>query len=165
MRVDSAPFRTRTSVLAMKLLINREQMVQQAYSGLGEIANDMPCPGDPGYPDMPQRAQDIERAKSLLRTAGHEGLTITLNTSAQNGGMINSAQVFAEQAKAAGVTVNINIQDAATWSANHKEDQFKQNYWAAGLVGGSWSQRWSKGGRSNESWWRTQRVTRSTSSC
>jgi len=153
MRVDSAPFNDPNVRLAMKLLVDREQMVQQAYSGLGEIANDMPCPGDPGYPDLPQREQDIEQAKSLLKNAGYEGLTITLNTSAQNGGMVNSAQVYAEQAKAAGVTVNINIQDAATWSANHKEDQFKQNYWAAGLVGGSWSQRWSEGGRSNESLW------------
>jgi peptide/nickel transport system substrate-binding protein len=154
MRVDSKPFSDPNVRMAMKLIVDRKQMVEQAYSGYGQIANDMPCPGDPGYPKgIAQRAQDIEKAKSLLKAAGYEDLKITINTSAQNGGMTNSAQVFAEQAKKAGVTVDVNIQDAATWTAKHKTDQLKQNYWAAGLIGGAYAQRWTKAGASNDSGW------------
>lgn len=157
MRVDSKPFSDPNVRLAMKLLIDRKAMVQQAYGGYGQVANDMPCPGDPGYPkDLPQRDQDIDQAKSLLKAAGYEDLKITINTSAQNGGMTNSAQVFAEQAKKAGVTVNVNIEDAATWTAKHKSDQLKQNYWAAGLIGGAYAQRWSKDGGSNDTGWNDQ---------
>ena len=49
--------------------------------------------------------------KSLLKAAGREGLTITLWSSAAAPGMLNSATVFAQQAKAAGVTVNVNNGD------------------------------------------------------
>ena len=43
-------------------------------SGQGRVANDMYAPLDPGYnPSLPQRHQDIEQAKSLLKQAGQRG--------------------------------------------------------------------------------------------
>ena len=63
---------------------------------------------DPAYDtSIPQREQDIEQAKSLLKQAGEEGLTVELVCAEIAMGVVTSAQVFAEQAKAAGVTINL----------------------------------------------------------
>ncbi|MET7397026.1 ABC transporter substrate-binding protein [Dactylosporangium sp. NPDC005572] len=154
MRVDKKPFDDPNVRLAFKLIVDREAMLKQAYSGLGSIGNDMPHPATPGYPDLPQRKQDIEQAKSLLRAAGYgDGLTVNLQTSAQNGGMVDSAQVFAQQAAAAGVTVKIDNVDASSWTATHKAVAFKQNYWSGSTMGQTYAQRFLPTGGSNDSGW------------
>jgi peptide/nickel transport system substrate-binding protein len=81
MRVDEAPFNDVRVRQAFRLMVDRPQMIAQAYSGYGQIANDMPFPADPAYPDLTQRVQDIAQAKSLLKAAGHEGLAVTFATS------------------------------------------------------------------------------------
>ena len=59
--------------------------------------------------DLPQRVQDLEQAKSLLKQAGYDNnLTVELTCSTATGaGDVQAAQVFAQQAKGAGVTVNV----------------------------------------------------------
>ena len=63
---------------------------------------------DPSYNSgLAQRAHDPEQAKSLLKSAGVEGLNIDLVTSDIAQGSTAMATVFAQQAKDAGVTVNL----------------------------------------------------------
>ena len=58
----------------MRLIANRPQMVAQALSGHGKIGNDLYAPFDEAFAkSLPQRHQDIEKAKSLLKAAGQEG--------------------------------------------------------------------------------------------
>lgn len=117
---------------AMRLIIDRPQMLEQAYSGYGRVGNDMYSPFDPGYPnDLPQRQQDLEQAKSLLKQAGQEGLSITLNTSETVGGSaVAAAQVFAEQAKGAGVNVKVNkIDPSVYWGDNYLKYTFAQTFY------------------------------------
>jgi ABC-type transport system substrate-binding protein len=52
---------------------------------------------------LPQRVQDIEEAKSLLKKAGREGFSVVLPTSEAEPGFNEACTIFAEQAKAAGV--------------------------------------------------------------
>ena len=79
-------------------------MLEQIGSGYGQIANDLYSPFDEGYnSDLPQREQDIDQAKSLLKPAGKEGLSVDLHTTNGASGMVELASVFASQAKAAGV--------------------------------------------------------------
>ena len=99
MRVDQAPFNDVRVRQAMRLIVDRPQMVEQVLSGQGRIANDMYAPFDPGYPThLPQRHQDLEQAKSLLKAAGHAGLTVQLTTAPVFQGVVQAAQVFAQQA-------------------------------------------------------------------
>ena len=114
MRMDVKPYNDVRVRQAFRLIVDRPQMIEQAYSGLGAVGNDMYARFDPGTPDVPQRVQDLEQAKSLLKQAGYDNnLTVELVTSAEalGGDEVAAAQVFAEQAKAAGVTVNINKTD------------------------------------------------------
>ena len=108
MAIDMPPFNDNRVRQAMRLIVDREAMIAQIASGYGFLANDLYAPFDPGYNDsLPQRVQDIDQAKSLLKAAGAEGLTVDLNTTNGAEGMVSLATVFASQAKEAGVTVNV----------------------------------------------------------
>ena len=112
MRVDQAPFDDVRVRQAFRLIVDRQQMVDQVLGGHGTVGNDMYAPFDACYPqDVPQRTQDIPEAKRLLAAAGQSDLTVELTTSPVAAGMVEAAQVFAQQAKEAGVTVNVNKVD------------------------------------------------------
>jgi len=112
MRVDLEPWKDVRVRQAMRLIVDRQQMVDQVLAGNGRVANDLYSPYDPCFAsELPQREQDLEQAKSLLQQAGHDGLTTEMVTSPVNGGTVEMAQVFVEQAKAAGVTVNLRRVD------------------------------------------------------
>jgi peptide/nickel transport system substrate-binding protein len=108
MRADRPPFTDVRVRQAMRLIIDRQQMVDVVMDGQGVVLNDLYGKGLPLYTDaIPQRAPDIEQAKSLLKAAGQENLQVTLTVGDIWGGMTASAQLYAQQAKAAGVTINV----------------------------------------------------------
>jgi peptide/nickel transport system substrate-binding protein len=133
MRVDAAPFDDVRVRQAMRLIANRPQMVAQALSGHGHVGNDLYAPFDEAFAsDLPQRTQDIAKAKSLLKAAGHEGLTVDLQTTNGALGMNEGAQVFAQQAKAAGVTINVKILDSgAFYSDQYLKWPLSTDFWGS----------------------------------
>jgi peptide/nickel transport system substrate-binding protein len=108
MAVDVPPFNDVRVRTAMRLIANRPALVDDVTAGFGQVGNDVYGKGVRFYNDtLPQRQQDIEQAKSLLKSAGHSGLTVQLNSSTAASGMLESATVFAQQAAQAGVKVNL----------------------------------------------------------
>jgi len=133
MRVDQAPFSDVRVRQAFRLMVDRPQLVKQALAGQGRIANDLYAPDDPCFSgDLPQREQDLDHARSLLRAAGRSDLRTELVTSRVSQGIVEAAQVLAEQAKAAGVTMNVRQVDPATYfGPNYLKWTFAQDFWAA----------------------------------
>jgi peptide/nickel transport system substrate-binding protein len=80
---------------------------------------------------VPQRTQDLEQAMSLLKQAGQEGLTVELVTSdAVGAGAIEAAQVFAENAKGAGVTIKVKKADAGVfYGEDYLSWTFAMDFW------------------------------------
>lgn len=116
MRTDQAPFDDVRVREAMKLIADRQEMVDVALNGYGVIGNDyIGRTSSCGTPDVEQREQDIERAKELLAEAGQSNLTVDLATTNGTAGMVEAAEVFAEQAKEAGVTINVKNLDVAAY--------------------------------------------------
>jgi peptide/nickel transport system substrate-binding protein len=108
MNTQVAPFNDVRVRQAMRLIIDRPQMLDLVFKGNGTLGNDVFSRWDPAYDtSIPQRTQDLEQAKSLLKQAGQEGLKVELVAADIAMGVVSSAQVFAEQAKGAGVTVNV----------------------------------------------------------
>ena len=108
MAIDMPPFTDVRVRQAFKLIADRPAIVAQALSGHGTIGNDLYSPFDPDFAsDLPQRVQDLAQAKSLLKAAGHDGLTFDFHTTNNDAGMVDQALVFAQQAKGAGVTLNV----------------------------------------------------------
>jgi peptide/nickel transport system substrate-binding protein len=109
MAIDMPPFDDNNVRQAFRLIVDRNAMLEQVFSGHGRIANDLYSPFDPAYDtSLPQRHQDIAQAKSLLHKAGKDNLVVDLHTTDGAAGMVDSANIFASQAKAAGVTVNVH---------------------------------------------------------
>lgn len=136
MRVDQEPFTDRRVREAFKLMVNRKKMNEVVYAGKGLVGNDICGYGDPAYNSaLPQREQDIEKAKSLLKAAGHgSGLSVQLVTTALSQGMTAEAQVFAQQAKAAGVNVSLRELTLTNFFNGYLKYTFSQDYNYAGFV-------------------------------
>ncbi len=132
MRVDVPPFSDPRVRQAMRLIVDREQMVSQALNGQGRIANDLYAPFDPAYAkDLPQRQQDLPRAASLLKQAGQQGLQVELVTSGGIGaGAVEAARLFAAQAKGAGVDVRVREVDGRVfYGPDYLSWPFALDYW------------------------------------
>src|SRR4051794_39960986 len=154
MRVDSAPFTDVRVRQAMRLICDRQQMIDNALSGKGRVGNDMYAPFDPAYAkDLPQREQDVDQAKSLLKAAGQEGLQVQLFTGDDIGSVAPaSAALFVEQAKKAGVEVKV-VKKTPFYGDDYLSYPFAQDFWntrnylpqaAVGVL---------KGGTYNETHW------------
>lgn len=132
MRVDQPPFNDVNVRQAMRLLVDRPQMIDSALDGYGVVANDLFSPYDPDFDhSLVRPAQgDIQQAKFLLKKAGQEGLTVSLTTSAVATGTVAMATVLAAQAKAAGVTVRLSNVPAGTFfGPNYLKWPFAQDYY------------------------------------
>jgi peptide/nickel transport system substrate-binding protein len=81
MNVKKAPFTDVRVRQAFALALNRPQIVRGLWGEFAEVGNDSPM--WPGYAftakNVPQRRQDLARARQLLKDAGQENLRVTLN--------------------------------------------------------------------------------------
>lgn len=109
MFVDTKPFDNNDVRMALKLAINREEIVTKILSGYGTPGNDHPiAPNMPYYAEIEQRTYDPDKAKFHLKKAGAEGLKINLSAAdAAFNGAVDMAVLFREHAAAAGIDVNV----------------------------------------------------------
>ena len=110
MHTDTAPFDNNDVRMALKLAINREELIEKITFGAATIGNDFHhSPAMPYWPDdIPQREYDPDRARDHLKKAGMEGLTVNFSTADSiTTGAVDAAVLYAEHAKAAGITINV----------------------------------------------------------
>jgi peptide/nickel transport system substrate-binding protein len=115
MRVDKGPFADVRVRQGFKSLVDRQAMIDGAWSGFGTIGNDLLAPGTAYYAEDLKAAHDPEKAKALFKEAGVLGQTFTLPTTNFLPGMVESSTILAEQASAAGIKVNVKTESAATY--------------------------------------------------
>jgi peptide/nickel transport system substrate-binding protein len=130
MRVDQAPFKDVNVRQALRLLVDRQQLIDSALDGYGTVAYDVFGPFDPDFDRALSREADIPQAKYLLKKAGHENLSVQLVTSAVATGTVAMATVLAEQAKVAGVTITLkNVPSATFFGSDYLSWSFSQDYY------------------------------------
>ena len=133
MHVDKAPFDNNDLRMALKLAINRQEMVDKILGGLGTIGNDFPI--NAAYPlfddTIPQREYDAAAAAEYYKKSGHDGSPIVLRT-AQGAfpGAVEAAQLFQQSAQAAGIPLEIKREpDDGYWSNVWNVEPFCASYW------------------------------------
>jgi peptide/nickel transport system substrate-binding protein len=132
MRVDKAPFTDNRVREALKLVVDRPAMLESVFAGNGSVANDIFSPFTPAVKaaELPQREQDLEKAKSLLKQAGQSDLSLQLYTTEIAPGMVQIPEVFATQAKGAGVNVQVVKQPSTEYFARtYLKTPFAMDYW------------------------------------
>ncbi len=154
MRVDQAPFNDPNVRKAFRLLVDRKQMIQLALSGYGSVGNDVFSPWDHCYDRSLVRDRDLDQAKFLLKKAGQEKLAVELVTSDIAPGVLQAAQVFAQQALDAGVTVNVRqVTTDIFFGQQYLQWTFAQDFWNYNPYLSQVSQGYQKGAPYNETHW------------
>lgn len=154
MALNAAPFDDVDVRQALRLLVDRQQMVDVAYSGFGSVSNDVVGRHTPYYDETLTRERDVDRAKFLLRKAGKEGLSVTLQTAPFSDSAARAATLLKAQAKDAGVTVNLDQYDTTAYWADYGKLSFAQTwYYPVTSLANVWTSTFLSTGLLNETHW------------
>ncbi len=113
MRNDQKPWNDKNVRVAMALALNRPEISQALFKGYAQLGNDSPFA--PIFrstdPNVPQRVQDLDKAKQLLSDAGYpNGFTTDLYAEIYQE-ISDLAQIVKEAAAAINITINLTIED------------------------------------------------------
>ncbi len=117
MQMDVPPFddvRVRTAV---RLCQDHEKLLSIAYRDKGAPAQDHHvAPVHPEYAPMDTPKQDYERAKQLLKEAGHpNGIELKIDAKKEPPWEVAVAQALVEMCKPAGITIKLNVMPNAQY--------------------------------------------------
>jgi peptide/nickel transport system substrate-binding protein len=160
MRVDKGPLADPRVRQAMKLLVDRPALISGALAGFGSPGNDLLATGAKYYDYGLRSRHDPEQAKALLKAAGMEGATFTLQTTDAQAGFVQSASLFAQQASAAGITVNVDQISPTTYdttSGGFLVSPFRSSYYFPyGSLDAAYMSFFAKTSTLNETHWGSQ---------
>ena len=162
MRTDLEPFKNKDVRMALKLAIDREEILAKIVRGRGSLGNDHPIsPANRFYnAELPQRAYDPDKARWHLKQAGMEGLEVELAASdGLYSGAVDSTVLFAEQAAKAGIKLTPRrAPDDGYWSDVWLKAPWCASYWS-GRPTEDWMFTQGYGAESNwnESYWQNAR--------
>ncbi|UTF52670.1 ABC transporter substrate-binding protein [Natronosalvus rutilus] len=109
------PFDSRDARLALEYAIDKNEVMEAALYGQGQVAASPAAPGSEWeHPDLEPRPQDYELAQEHLDAAGYsDGFEATFQIPEQYNDQVTAAQVIESQAAEVGINLNIQL---ITWS-------------------------------------------------
>ena len=159
MRTDLAPFDNNHVRMALKLSIDRDEVLDKILNGHGLVGNDHPIsPANRYYNgDLEQRAYDPEKAKWHLKQAGLSSLKVQLSASdGLYAGAVDTTVLFSEHAKKSGIELVPNrVPDDGYWSDVWLKHPWCASYWS-GRPTEDWmfTQGYSAESNWNETFWK-----------
>ena len=133
MHCDKAPYDNNDLRMALKLAINRDEMVDKILGGMGSVGNDFPI--NAAYPlfddSIPQRKFDLAAAAAAYKKSGHDGSPLMLQVApGAFPGAVEAAQLFQASANAAGIPLQVKLEpDDGYWSNVWNVAPFCASYW------------------------------------
>lgn len=125
MRVTEKPFDDIRIRKAIVMSCDNAAIKSLVYAEGGDVGeNHHVAPVHPEYFEMPPLARDVEGAKALLKEAGVENLSVTINVGNTDGPWHQTvAEAMRDQLKEAGITLNVNVMPASKyWEIWDKTD-------------------------------------------
>jgi peptide/nickel transport system substrate-binding protein len=156
MFVDTPPYNDVRIRKALKLVIDREAMVQTALLDFGFPGNDNPIP--PSSPDAYRHdvmPQDLTTAKKLLTEAGYpNGITVDLNVADAFPGTMAMVQAYQQMAADAGIKVNLVVTPPSEyWDSVWLKKPFAVSNWGARPTVSALSVAYRQTSKWNETHW------------
>jgi peptide/nickel transport system substrate-binding protein len=109
LRVDTDPFKDARVRRAIALTLNRPDIINRVLLGAGAVGNDSPFFNKfPSSVPLPQRKQNLQQARTLLRDAGQENLRFTITTHNQFD-VPDYAAAIQAAARQAGITIDLDV--------------------------------------------------------
>ncbi|MDQ1105428.1 ABC transporter substrate-binding protein [Nocardioides zeae] len=119
MNVNEAPFDDPDVRTAMKLAIDRQELVDVVFLGEGFVGNDLVGLGLPGYDaSLPQREHDPQRAEELFAAAGVDAVDVRVAETTP--GLQRATELLAEQLADVGVELRVETTDPASFYADYE---------------------------------------------
>ncbi len=134
MRCDTGPFADKRVRQALALSIDRTKLVAGLFRGFAAVGNDSPFA--PAFPttdtSVPQRKQDIPKAKQLMEAAGvPKGFKVTLTTERYIE-IPDYAQLLQNFAKPLGIEIELKVESQ---DAYYGKAVFGQSDWLDSTLG------------------------------
>jgi len=109
MRLDVAPFDNYDLRMALKLGINRQEMVDKILLGHGVVGNDHPISSAVPFhaSDLPQREYDPDKAADHFKKSGVTGPIQLSASDAAFAGAVDAAQLIKASTAAAGIDIEV----------------------------------------------------------
>jgi peptide/nickel transport system substrate-binding protein len=158
MMVDVPPFNDVNVRTALKWAINREEITQKIFLGHAVPGDDDPIAPSVKFATKPTPIYqyDPEKAKFYLKKAGISNLKVNLSAAeAAFNGAVDAAELYQQQAKAAGIDINV-IREP---NDGYWDNVWLKKPWVAGYWGGRPTCDWmftvvyAKGAAWNETHW------------
>ena len=129
---DTAPFDNVDLRMALKLAMNREELLEKILFGYGSVGNDIPI--NAAYPlfsdDIEQRKFDPEAAAAAYKKSGHSGSILLRTSDVAFPGAVDAAQLFQQSCAQAGITIEIKREPGdGYWSEVWNKQPFSLSYW------------------------------------
>lgn len=129
---DTPPFDNNDLRMALKLAIDREQIVKNILRGFGSVGNDFPI--NKVYPlfsdDIEQRKFDPEAAAKAYKKSGHSGSILLKTANAAFPGAIEAAELFQNSCAQCGIKIDVQrVPDDGYWTSVWNKEPFTANFW------------------------------------
>ena len=140
MRLDVEPFGNLDLRMALKLAIDRDELVEKILLGHGVVGNDIPVNATMPFfnANIPQRSFDPEKAAEHYKKSGHSGPIKLSVADAAFSGAVDAGQLIAASAKKAGIEIElVREPNDGYWS-----NVWNKKGWCACYWGGRPTQDW-----------------------
>lgn len=132
MHCNTAPFDNVDLRTALKLAMDREEMLNKILRGFGSIGNDFPI--NSTYPlfsdDIEQRTFDPDKAKFHYGKSGHSGPVLLRTSEVAFPGAVDAALLYQQSCAKAGITIDIKREPGdGYWTEVWNKQPFSTSYW------------------------------------
>ena len=131
MHCDTAPFDNNDLRTALKLAIDREEMLDKILRGYGSLGNDFPINASyPLFTDIEQRKYDPDKAKFHYKKSGHDGTVLLRTSDVAFPGAVDAAQLYQQSAAKAGIKIELKREPGdGYWNEVWNKQPFCASYW------------------------------------
>ena len=129
---DTTPFDSNDLRMALKLAMDRDEMLEKILRGYGSVGNDFPI--NEAYPlfstDIEQRKFDPDKAAAAYKKSGHSGSIVLRTSDVAFPGAVDAAQLYQQSCAKAGIKIEIKREPGdGYWSEVWNKQPFSLSYW------------------------------------